>query len=99
MHLGVTIVNILNCIFAKKNFLMFLEEGIKENINEQTYEKEPKKKKKKKNKEIQENYQENEKDFSQIVNVIQIPMNKYANMKPSEVWEEVCFIAKSRFNF
>lgn len=28
MHLGITIVNILNSTFAKKNYLLFMEDGI-----------------------------------------------------------------------
>lgn len=100
MHLGMTIVNILNSTFAKKNYLLFMEDGIiPEGTVDNNTEKEPKKKKKKKNKEVQENFQESEKDLSQIINVIQIPMNKYATMKPREIWEELTLIAKARFSY
>ena len=54
MHLGATIVNILNCIFGRKSHILYMEEGMiehEDNMDKNTNtDKESKKKRKKKNK-------------------------------------------------
>lgn len=51
-HLGATIINILNCIFGRKNHILYMEEGTMqtEESQDKNTEKDGKKKKKKKQK-------------------------------------------------
>lgn len=40
-----------------------------------------------------------EKEISQFINVIKVPVNKYAQMKPTQIWQELARIAKARYNY
>ena len=62
MHLGMTIINILNCLFGKKSHLAYLEEDLLKNDfdPESNQEKELKKKKKKKGNNAKETIGNNE---------------------------------------
>jgi hypothetical protein len=98
MHLGITITNILNCIFGRRCHLAELEEGIikTQESRDKSLENDNRKKKKKKAKEMKDPLPEFD---AQIVNVIKVTVNKYVTMKPKQVWEEIRRIAKARFNY